>query len=110
MSFAIITSNKFDRLLKRLNKKYRSLPDDFARFLSELYANPQSGDALGRDCYKVRMRIDSKGKGKRGGARVITCVKIVGETIYLLTIFDKSEQESIPDNERDELLRENGLL
>jgi hypothetical protein len=65
---------------------------------------------LGRDCYKVRMSIAANNKGKSGGARVITCVKIVGETVYLLTIYDKSEQNSISDNERDDLLRENGLL
>ncbi|WP_317129146.1 type II toxin-antitoxin system RelE/ParE family toxin [Hymenobacter sp. UV11] len=65
---------------------------------------------MGRDCYKVRMSIAAKNKGKSGGARVITCVKVVGETVYLLTIYDKSEQESISDNERDDLLRENGLL
>jgi len=56
------------------------------------------------------MSIAAKNKGKSGGARVITCVKIVGETVYLLTIYDKSEQDSISDNERDDLLRENGLL
>lgn len=56
------------------------------------------------------MSIAAKNKGKSGGARVITCVKVVGETVYLLTIYDKSEQESISDNERDDLLRENGLL
>lgn len=65
---------------------------------------------MGRDCYKVRVRIAAKGKGKSGGARAITCVKIIGEQIFLLTIYDKSEQDSILDNERDDLLRENGLL
>lgn len=50
------------------------------------------------------MAIASKGKGKSGGARVITCFKIVHETVYLLTIFDKSEQESITDKELSELL------
>ena len=59
---------------------------------------------------KVRVRIDAKGKGKSGDARAITCVKIVGEQVILLTIYDKSEQDSISDKERDELLRENGLL
>jgi len=86
------------------------LAEDLVVLRTELESNPRSGDALGRDCFKVRMAIASKGKGKSGGARVVTCVKIVGETIYLLTIFDKSEQESISDNERDELLRENGLV
>jgi len=93
-----------------LAKKYASMADDFAKLLAELRANPQAGEPLGRDCYKVRMSIAAKNKGKSGGARVITCVKVVGETIFLLTIYDKSEQESISDQERDELLRENGLL
>lgn len=48
-------------------------------------------------------------KGK-SGARVIICVKVVGKTVFLLTLYDKSEQESISDQERDELLRENGLV
>jgi len=86
------------------------MPDDFAKLLAELADNPREGEPLGRDCYKVRMRIAAKNKGKSGGARVITCVKVVGETVYLLTIYDKSEQESTSDNERDDLLRENGLL
>ncbi|WP_151088123.1 type II toxin-antitoxin system RelE/ParE family toxin [Hymenobacter baengnokdamensis] len=110
MSFEIISSIRFDRFIKRLAKKYVSMPDDFARLLVELRNNPQTGEPLGRDCYKVRMSIAAKNKGKSGGARVITCVKIVGETVFLLTIYDKSEQESISDSERDELLRENGLL
>ena len=83
---------------------------DFAAFLDELEAQPQTGEPLGRDCYKVRLSIAAKNKGKSGGARVITCVKIMGETVYLLTIYDKSEQNSISDKERDDLLRENGLL
>lgn len=110
MSFEIITSIKFDRYIKRLAKKYASMPDDFARLLVELQNNPQAGEPVGRDCYKVRMSVAAKNKGKSGGARVITCVKVISETVFLLTIYDKSEQESISDNERDDLLRENGLL
>ena len=69
-----------------------------------------AGSALGRDCYKVRMRIKSKQAGKSGGARVITCVKIIGKQVFLLTVYDKYEQDSITDNERDDLLKENDLL
>ncbi|MBF9220642.1 type II toxin-antitoxin system RelE/ParE family toxin [Hymenobacter ruricola] len=110
MSFVVIASKRFNRLINRLQRKYYSIPEDFVALITELKANPTSGNALGRDCYKVRMRIDSKRTGKSGGARVVTCVKIVGEKIYLLTIYDKSEQDSITDQERDDLLRENGLL
>ncbi|MEZ0611082.1 hypothetical protein ACAW74_21390 [Fibrella sp. WM1] len=54
----------------------------------------------------MRLGIRSKGKGKRGGARVITCVKVVAETVYLVSIYDKSEQADISDNTLDELLAE----
>lgn len=110
MSFVVITSIKFDRSIKRLAKKYASMPNDFAELLTELKNNPRAGEPLGRDCYKVRLSIAAKNKGKSGGARAITCVKIIGEQIFLLTIYDKSDQDSISDKERDDLLRENGLL
>ncbi len=110
MSFEVIATDRFGRNIRRFRKKYASTDDDYERLLDELESNPSLGEALGRDCFKVRMRIKSKNTGKSGGARVITCVKIVGEKIYLLTIYDKSEQATITDNERDELLKENGLL
>ncbi|MFC6223838.1 type II toxin-antitoxin system RelE/ParE family toxin [Hymenobacter artigasi] len=110
MSFEVIATDRFERNIRRFQKKYASTDDDYERLIDELESNPQAGEALGRDCYKVRMRIKSKNAGKSGGARVITCIKIVGKKIYLLTVYDKSEQDSISDNERDNLLKENGLL
>ena len=110
MSFEITLTKSFRRNLKPLVKRFASITDDLEALEEDLLDNPQAGESLGRDCYKVRMRIGSKNTGKRGGARVITCVKIVGEKIYLLTIYDKSERDSISDSERDDLLRENGLI
>ncbi|MGI4875028.1 MAG: type II toxin-antitoxin system RelE/ParE family toxin [Janthinobacterium lividum] len=65
---------------------------------------PTIGDALGHCCYKIRLAIASKNKGKSGGARVITYVQVVGETVFLLAIYDKSEQASISDQQVLELL------
>ena len=48
------------------------------------------GVPIGKGCYKVRMAISSKGKGKSGGARVITYVRIVKKVVVLLTMYDKS--------------------
>src|SRR5690606_41108973 len=62
------------------------------------------GTNLGKDCYKVRMAITSKGRGRSGGARVITCVRVVKTTVFLLTIYDKSESESIRDKELERLI------
>ena len=57
---------------------------------------------------QLRMSIRSKGKGKSGGARVITYLLSVIEEnvdITLLTIYDKSERESISDNEIKALIQ-----
>jgi hypothetical protein len=67
--------------------------------------NPATGTPLGKDAYKVRLAITSKGKGKSGGARVITCVKIVAETVYLVSIYDKSVQSDISDKELKERIK-----
>jgi mRNA-degrading endonuclease RelE of RelBE toxin-antitoxin system len=65
--------------------------------LDHLESNPKMGDEILKNCYKIRMAIASKGKGKSGGARVITYIYIQEETVYLLSIYDKSEHTSISD-------------
>jgi hypothetical protein len=77
--------------------------------IGSLEKKPIQGKPLGKDCYKIRMSITSKSKGKSGGSRVITCVKVVEQDVYLLTIYDKSEKENISDKELDELLQLAGL-
>lgn len=112
MNYKIILDESFDKEVKRLSKRYRSLKADLQTLLNDLYANPQLGTDLGGGLRKVRMRITSKGKGKSGGARVITFTVVVTvdeSEINLLYIYDKSERESITHNEIDELLRKNGL-
>jgi len=105
MSYNVKFISKFEKELKRLSKKYPSLKSDFSSLLQSLKHDPTQGISLGNDCYKVRFAISSKGKGKSGGARVITCFKISYNTVYLLTIFDKSELENISDKELKELLK-----
>ncbi|HEY8929245.1 MAG TPA: type II toxin-antitoxin system RelE/ParE family toxin [Mucilaginibacter sp.] len=110
MSFKVSVSPNFGRELKRLAKKYPSIKADLSELVNSLIESPFQGNSLGRDCYKVRMRISSKGKGKSGGSRVITCVKIIKEQIFLLSIYDKSEQSDISDVTLVQILTENGLL
>ena len=85
-------------------KKYKSLTADLANLGQTLTDTPEFGTALGQNCYKIRMAIKSKGKGKSGGSRVITYVHISGETIYLLSIYDKSEKDNLDEGELAELL------
>ena len=112
MSCKITYTPDFAKALKHLAKKYKSMKDDYVRLLSDLRANPLLGVDLGRNLRKVRMSIASKGKGKSGGARVITYALILAETdaeIKLLTIYDKSERENITDKDLLDLMQKNGL-
>ena len=73
---------------------------------------PQQGVDLGRGLHKVRMAISSKGKGKSGGARVITLTVLISETdtnIVLLTIYDKSECENLTDKELTDIVKKSSL-
>lgn len=99
MSFEIIATEPFERKLKRLAKKHKSLRADLLKLFSELETNPTIGDLIGKNYFKIRFAIASKGKGKSGGGRIITFVKIIQETVYLIDIYDKSEQETITDKE-----------
>ncbi len=104
MNYEILTIAPFDKQLKRLAKKYPSIKNDIAKLGRELSENPALGIEIFPNCYKIRLAIASKGKGKSGGARVITHIHISKNTVYLLSIYDKSERNNISDNEIRELL------
>ena len=99
MKFEVLTTKPFERKLKQLAKKYQSIADDLENLEKELTQNPNLGIPLGKNCYKIRMVITSKAQGKSGGARIITYIRIMKKTVYLIDIYDKSEQASISDNE-----------
>ena len=104
MNYKILTTEKFERHLKRLAKKYPSLKTDLTPILQRLTEQPEQGDSLGKNCYKIRVAIKSKGKGKSGGSRLITHVHVMQTTVILLTIYDKSEKEDLNQGELEELL------
>ncbi len=99
----------FGRQARRLIKKYFSFRDDLRALVASLGENPVQGAPLGQNCYKIRLAIKSKGKGKSGGARVITLVRIEGERIVLLSVYDKADRENLAPGELDALLAEAGL-
>jgi len=105
MSYNVLAIPPFDKQLKRLAKKYPSLKNEFAELLESLEQTPEQGTNLGNNCYKIRIAIASKGKGKSGGARVITNFVLAEETVFLISIYDKSEKENLTDKELEELLK-----
>ena len=87
-------------------KKYSSLKIELLNLIQELKENPQTGTSLGQNCFKIRIAISSKGKGKSGGARIITNVMIQDNIVYLINIYDKSEKENLTVKELSELLKD----
>lgn len=72
MNCKFLSVATFDRELKRLSKKYKSLKRDIENLKAEIEINPFLGTDLGEGYKKIRLEIASKNKGKRGGGRVIT--------------------------------------
>jgi len=106
MSFNIKTISVFERQAKRLVKKFPSLKKEIQELIKELKEEPEKGTSIGNNCYKIRLGIASKGKGKSGGARVIIHVVFKDGIVYLLSIYDKSELENLTDNEILELIKQ----
>jgi len=105
MNYKVKSIEVFERQAKRLVKKYASLKQELLTLIQELKEHPKQGTTIGKGCYKIRLAIASKGKGKSGGARVITNFVIADHTVYLLAIYDKAERENLTDKELIELLK-----
>ena len=93
---------EFMRLAKPLWKKYASFEQDYMSLLDELRSNPFVGTPLGEGVRKVRMTISSKGKGKSGGARVLT-YSVNKESddeikVTLMSIYDKLKYQTCQMN------------
>ncbi len=105
MTFKTIATPNFIKELKPLVRKYPSLKKEIEALQTLLEKQPESGTPLGKGCYKIRLSIASKNKGKSGGARVITYVLVNDETVFLISIYDKSDQEDIDDDEIIDLIK-----
>ena len=78
-----------------------------ARFQQELQDNPFIGVDLGDGKRKIRLQVASKGKGN-GGMRVITFIVVKTEasiTVYLITLYDKSEYQDVSDKYVDQVIK-----
>ena len=112
MSFEIQTTSYFDTEAKRLAKRHRSFIDNLQEFQKNLLDNPYQGTELSPGIRKIRLTIDSKGRGKSGGARVITFTYLVDEqngVVILLLLYDKADASSIKMNVVRQIIKDLGL-
>lgn len=110
MNYSVYPTPDFKKFVKRLSKKYPSLKSDLQDLILVLNEKPDSGISLGQGIHKIRIAITSKGKGKSGGARVITYLVTEDNEVYLVYIYDKSQLENISKEQIIELLKKAGLI
>ncbi len=110
MSYSVYLTPDFKKSFKKLYKKHPSLKADLKELINTLEKEPDSGIHLGYGIHKIRLAITSKGKGKSGGARIITYLVTKDNEVYLVFIYDKSQLENITKEQILELLKKADLI
>jgi mRNA-degrading endonuclease RelE of RelBE toxin-antitoxin system len=72
MSYSVLTIPQFERDVKKLSKKFKSIKKDLSKLIGDLKKQPTQGISLGHGVYKIRLANSSIPTGKSGGFRVIT--------------------------------------
>ena len=111
-NITVSVSDDFAKEAKRLAKKYPSFKQDYKDFLDSIKENPLQGDEITKNIRKIRMAIKAKGKGKSGGARVITFNILTdiknGQVVFLL-LYDKEDASTVKVNVVKQLVRDMGF-
>lgn len=111
-NITVSVSDGFAKEAKRLAKKYKSFKQDYKNFLESIKNNSLQGDEITKNIRKIRMAIKAKGKGKSGGARVITLNVLAdienGHVVFLL-LYDKEDASTVKVNVVKQLVRDMGF-
>ena len=111
-NITVSVSDDFAKEAKRLAKKYPSFKQDYKDFLVSIKNNPLQGDEITKNIRKIRMAIKAKGKGKSGGARVITFNILTdienGHVVFLL-LYDKEDASTVKVNVVKQLVQDLGF-
>lgn len=101
-SFEFIEAPAFTRYREDYldDEGFRELQRGLARY-------PEAGDLIpgAGGIRKLRWKDPRRGKGKRGGLRIVYYVFLSDEEIWLLTLYDKDEAADLSEDERRQLRR-----
>lgn len=97
--FCVLQTDDYVHSVKRLG-----LTDAEAHaIVQKISENPEIGDLIPGTGGARKWRIPFGGKGKRGGARVVSYYAGVDIPVFLLDIFSKGEKINLTQAERNEL-------
>jgi hypothetical protein len=79
--------------------------EDFRELQQMMAVNPEMGDLIpgAGGIRKLRWKDSRRGKGKRGGLRVIYYCFLSDEEIWLLTLYGKDEAADLTKDEKTQL-------
>ena len=83
------------KLFTKLLHEYLT-DEEYRAFQWYLILNPEVGDLVRGSGGVRKIRWAPKGKGKRGGVRIMYYWKKSDDEIWLLTLYSKSEKATIP--------------
>lgn len=110
MNYSVKITPHFDKEVKRIAKKHKGIKSDIEKLINDLETNPTLGNDLGQNVYKIRLVISGTNKGKSGGARVITYVVVVKQTVFLSEIYLKNENDTVDADLIVQGLKNDGLI
>ena len=83
------------KLFTKLVPTYLS-DEEYAALQHSIAANPEAGDVIRGSGGVRKLRWRGSGRGKRGGVRVIYYLRAAEGQVWMLTLYAKSETDSIP--------------
>ncbi len=89
-------------LFEKYRQKYLT-EDEYQSLQNELLQKPKAGDVIQATGGLRKIRTAAKGKGKRGGARVIYYHFDLFKRFYLLTLYAKNEVTDLTADEKRQL-------
>jgi mRNA-degrading endonuclease RelE of RelBE toxin-antitoxin system len=92
---AIVFTFVETRLFTGLVPKYLS-DDEYAELQRALIADPEAGDVIRGTGGVRKLRWGVAGRGKRGGIRIIYYLRAQQGQIWMLTLYAKNEEQTIP--------------
>ena len=108
MSYEAYLTETFQKSVKILRKKYRSVKDDLSDTIQILEQEPTMGDPIpgwNKEIWKIKVASSDVRKGKRGGFRLIYLWRAGELRIYFLVAYFKGEKVDISKREIEELLK-----
>lgn len=98
-------SDNFLKEAKKLSKKFKLLKSDLKQAVDEIESKNEFGVYLGYNLYKKRVQNSSIPTGKSGGFRIIIYQQIEDD-IVLISIYSKTNKDSLSDDELKTILKE----